>query len=90
MRRDVNLTPRRTACYTWRMNEFLEKVAEVLEVPAVRPEDDFRAVDGWCSLMGFGLLVLLEQNYGKSLTVDDFLKLATVADLARAAGVAPH
>ena len=72
------------------MGKFLEDIAETLEVPVVKPEDDFRAVDGWCSLMGFGLLVLLEQNYGKSLTVDDFLKLATVADLARAAGVAPH
>ena len=82
------MTRRGGVCYTYRMNEFLEKVAEVLEVPTVKPEDDFRAVDGWCSLMGFGLLVLLEQNYGKSLTVDDFLKLATVADLARAAGVA--
>lgn len=89
MRRDVNLTPRRIACYTWRMNEFLEKVAEVLEVPAVRPEDDFRAVDGWCSLMGFGLLVMMEQSYGRNIPVDTFSRLVTVADLAKAAGVAP-
>ena len=37
--------------------------------------------------MGFALIVLLEQQYHVTLTVDDFMKLETVADLARAAGV---
>ena len=70
------------------MNEFLDKVAAVLEVPSVTPDTDFRAVEGWCSLMAFGLLVMLEQHYGKTLAVEDFQKLWTVADLASAAGIA--
>ena len=37
--------------------------------------------------MGFALIVLLDQAYHVTLTVEDFLKLETVADLARAAGV---
>ncbi len=69
------------------MKEFLDKVAAVLEVPFVTPDTDFRAVEGWCSLMAFGLMVLLEQNYGKTITVDDFQALRTVADLAVAADV---
>ena len=69
------------------MNEFLDKVAAVLEVPSVMPATEFRAVEGWCSLMAFGLLVLLDQTYGKTLAVEDFMGLRTVADLAAVAGV---
>ena len=69
------------------MQEFLEKVAEVLEVPAVRPDDAFRAVPMWGSLTGFALVVMIEQRYGRRLTADDFVSLKTVGDLARAAGV---
>ena len=69
------------------MPQFLEKIAEVLEVPSVTPEYAFRSAPGWSSLMGFALIVLLEQQYNVTLTVDDFMKLETVADLARAAGV---
>ena len=69
------------------MPQFLEKIAEVLEVPSVTLEYAFRSAPGWSSLMGFALIVLLEQQYHVTLTVDDFMKLETVADLARAAGV---
>ena len=69
------------------MNVFLDKVAAVLEVSSVTPDTDFRTVEGWCSLMAFGLLVMLEQQYGKTLAVEDFQTLRTVADLASAAGI---
>ncbi len=69
------------------MQEFLEQVAEVLEVPAVKPEDEFRAVPMWGSLTGFALAVMLEQRYGKQVQVGDFAPLKTVADLAAYAGV---
>ena len=69
------------------MQEFLEKVAEVLEVASVKPGDAFRDVPMWGSLTGFALVVMIEQRYGKRLTADDFVSLKTVADLAAAAGV---
>ena len=69
------------------MPQFLEKIADVLEVPSVTPEYAFRSASGWSSLMGFALIVLLEQQYHVTLTVEDFMKLETVSDLARAAGV---
>ena len=69
------------------MQEFLEKVAEVLEVPAVQPGDAFRDVPMWGSLAGFALVVMIEQKYGKRLTAADFAPLKTVADLAAAVGV---
>ena len=70
------------------MNDFLAKVADVLEVESVTPETDFRQVEGWCSLKAFGLWVTLDQEYGKQMGIDEFLQFRTVADLARAAGVA--
>ena len=69
------------------MPQFLERIAEVLEVPSVAPDYAFRSAPGGSSLMGFALIVLLDQAYHVTLTVEDFLKLETVADLARAAGV---
>jgi len=69
------------------MEEFFEQVAEVLEVPAVRPEDDFRSVPMWGSLTGFALAVMLEQRYGRRVQAGDFANLKTVADLAVFAGV---
>lgn len=64
---------------------FLQCVAEVLEVDAIGIDDDFRAVPDWCSLKGFGLLVTLENDYGAPLKIDEFLKLRTVRDLFRGA-----
>ena len=46
------------------MQAFLEQVAEVLEVPEVKPEDDFRATPMWGSLTGFAL-----EERAKSLPV---------------------
>ena len=69
------------------MNEFLDKIAAVLEEP-VRPETRFRELPDWSSLKAFGVLVTLENDFGRPMTIDEFRQLNTVADLARAAGVA--
>lgn len=69
------------------MDEFLEQVAEVLEVAEVKLEDDFRTVPMWGSLTGFALAVMLDQRYGKQVKPGDFADLKTVADLAAYAGV---
>lgn len=69
------------------MDEFLAKVAEILEIPSANPELDFRTVEDWDSMKGFMLLVLLENDYGRPMTVETFLKTKTVGDLARAAGL---
>ena len=69
------------------MSQFLERVAGVLEMPSVTPDFALRSTTGWGSLMGFALIIMLEQEYHVKLTVEEFLKLETVADLANAAGV---
>jgi len=70
------------------MEKFLEEVAEILEVDAVSAGFKFREVADWDSMKGFSLMVLLENDYGKPITVDDFLACETVGDLAKFAGLA--
>ena len=70
------------------MEEFLPKIAEILEVDSVTPEFKFREIDEWDSLKGFSIIVLMEQDYGKEMSVEAFLACETVKDLAKFAGIA--
>lgn len=70
------------------MEEFLPKIAEILEVESVTPEFKFREIEEWDSLKGFSIIVLMEQDYGKEMSVETFLACETVLDLAKFAGVA--
>ena len=56
------------------MNLFAKAVAEVLEVDTVALDDDFRAFGGWCSLQGFGLLVMMENDFHAPVNVERFLE----------------
>ena len=69
------------------MNGFLDKMSAILETP-VTAETRFREGEGWSSLMGFGILVTLENDYGRRMMIDEFQKLQTIAELAAACGVA--
>jgi acyl carrier protein len=71
------------------MNLFVEAVSRVLETGGELSLDArFREVDGWCSLNGFGLMVLLENDWQAPVTVEEFLRLRTVRDLYRVAFIA--
>ena len=69
------------------MNEFLDRVAGILETPCVTPGLEFRSVRGWGSLMGFALYVMLEDEYGAKLTPEQFREFRSIADLMAVAGV---
>ena len=69
------------------MTEFLDRMSTILETP-VTAETRFREVEGWSSLMGFGILVTLENDYGRRMMIDEFQKMQTIGDLAAACGVA--
>ena len=68
------------------MNEFLDRMSAILETP-VTAETRFREVEGWSSLMGFGILVTLENDYGRRMMIDEFQTMQTISDLADACGV---
>jgi len=69
------------------MQTFLERLAEVLEVPSVAPDDDFRAVPMWSSLVGFSVMLMFDLEYGVGLTAEELKSARTVRDLAKKAGV---
>jgi acyl carrier protein len=62
-------------------------MSAILET-SVTAETRFREVEGWSSLMGFGILVTLENDYGRRMMIDEFRKMQTIGDLAAACGVA--
>lgn len=66
---------------------FLDRLAEVLEVPSISLEDDFRSVPLWSSLTGFSVMVMIENEYGRTLTATDLQGAHTVGELACLAGV---
>lgn len=61
--------------------EFLDRLSDVLETPGVMRATRFREVANWSSLMGFGILVTLENDFGRRMSVDEFLTCHTVDDL---------
>ena len=65
------------------MEHFLELVAEVfdVEIEEVNMETNFREAFDFSSMDGFSLIVMMEDEYGVNVSVDDFLKCITVADL---------
>lgn len=66
------------------MEKFIELVAEVFEVEPeeITMDTVFREeIDGFCSLMGFSLIVMMEDEYDVQVSVDEFLKCKTVGDL---------
>lgn len=69
------------------MQKFLSEIAEILEVDAVPPDLRFRTVDDWDSMKGFSIIVMMERDYNKVMTVPEFMACETVSDLAKYAGV---
>ena len=69
------------------MEDFLVRVAGILEVPEVTLESDFREAFQWDSLTAFAIVVMLKQRYGKTVSLADIGRASTVRDLAHIAGL---
>ena len=67
------------------MNKFETAVSDVLEVDEVSLDTRFRETEAWCSLMAFGLLVMMENDWSAPIDINKFLTLHTVRDLMREA-----
>lgn len=66
------------------MEKFIELVAEIFEVEPeeITMDTVFRdALPGFSSLVGFSLLVMMEDEYGVKLSVEEFLECKTIGDL---------
>lgn len=49
------------------MNEYLAKLAEILEVDEVKEGDDLRAFPQWDSLAVLSVIAMLDASYGVNL-----------------------
>jgi acyl carrier protein len=63
------------------MNEFLTKIANILEENAVKETDKLKAFAQWDSLAVLSVIAMLDANYGVNLRAADFEPVATVGDL---------
>ena len=68
------------------MEHFLELAAEVFEVEPEEISMDtvFREeIKDFSSMEGFSLIVMMEDEYGVEVSVDEFLQCKTIGDLYR-------
>lgn len=63
------------------MNEFLKKIALILEVAEVKETDELKAFPQWDSLSVLSVIAMLDANYSVNLHAADFKQVATVGDL---------
>ena len=70
------------------MNKFYSALAGVLEVDEVGPDTVIREVPDWCSLKAFGVLVMMENDWGAPVSIDRFAGFVTARDLYREAFLA--
>jgi len=63
--------------------EFLAMLADVLEVPSIAPEDDYRRMHLWGSLTAFALKVTVAQRYGRDLKLGEICEFPNAGELMR-------
>lgn len=65
------------------MNEFLEFVAEVMDVDVseLSKETTYKEYSKWDSLMMMNLVMELEEEYDTSISLDEIGKVHTLEDL---------
>lgn len=65
------------------MSPLYNMLVKLLEVDAIRPEDDLRSFDNWDSLTVLSLCANLDAQQGVSLSAQDLQNVSTVQDLER-------
>ena len=65
------------------MEKFLELVAEIFEVEPndISKETVFRDLDDFSSLVGYSLIIMMEEEYGVRISVDEFMECNTLGEL---------
>ena len=65
------------------MEKFLELMAEVydIDVEAISADSNIREIEGFSSLIGFSIIVTIEDEYNVEITVPEFLECNTIAEL---------
>ena len=62
-------------------SDFLSAAASVMGIRDASPDTRFRDVPGWCSMLGFGLMVAMENGFGAAPDIGEFMEAETLGDL---------
>jgi acyl carrier protein len=63
------------------MNDFLKRIAEILEVETVSERDDLKAYSQWDSLAVLSVIAMLDANYGVNLRAADIQQTSSAGEL---------
>jgi acyl carrier protein len=63
-------------------SEFYQKLAEILDVEEVKPEDVLKDFDGWDSLAILSVLAMADAKYSVSIKADEIRAVVSAQDLA--------
>ena len=62
--------------------EFYQRLAEILDVEEVKPEDVLKEFDGWDSLAILSVLAMADAKYGVSIKAEEIRSVVSAQDLA--------
>ena len=63
------------------MNEFLKKLAGILEVEEAKDTDELKSFPQWDSLAVLSVIAMLDTHYGVNLHASEIEPIRTAADL---------
>ncbi len=63
------------------MDNFLNQMAELLEVDSVNPQDEITSFDAWDSLTSLSVISLADEDYGVTISAQDILDASTIEGL---------
>ena len=62
--------------------EFYQRLAEILDIDEIKPENVLKDYDGWDSLAALSVLAMADSKYGVSIKAEEIRSVRTAADLA--------
>ena len=63
------------------MNDFLQELADILEVESTEPSAELAQFPAWDSLAQLAVVALVEERYGTTIGSQDLLQARTAGDL---------
>lgn len=63
------------------MEDFLEQMAEIMEVDSVNPSDELTSFEAWDSLTTLSIIALADDDYQVSLTNAEIADAKTIESL---------
>jgi len=69
------------------MEQFYEKLKDILEVDTISLDDRIDSFDAWDSLSVLSIIALLDSDFGIRITADELEKFETIKDIVDYIGV---